>query len=151
MVAEKYKIQCYKAKLVKERTITLPRKQITCVDDSVAIVRAIIGNQPNESVLCLWLTANNDFIGYQEIARGGIHACALTPRDVLAGILMRGVSVFILAHNHPSGNPDPSSEDIRFTGEIKMGAQILGVTLLDHVIVTPMGGDTSSFAQMGLL
>jgi DNA repair protein RadC len=73
------------------------------------------------------------------LARGGLHACALTARDVLRPIVREAVSAFVLVHNHPGGDPCPSDDDVRFTRAVHAGATTLGIALVDHVVIARSG------------
>lgn len=83
------------------------------------------------------------------VARGGITACAVTPTEVLRPLVLNACAGGIVVHNHPSGDPTPSAEDIALTERIVAGATALGVKLVDHVIVAHEGA--FSFLDAGLL
>jgi DNA repair protein RadC len=83
------------------------------------------------------------------VAQGGLHGCALTPGDVLRPAVRDGGSAFVLVHNHPSGDPVPSREDVAMTRLVAAAGELLGVPLLDHVIVA-RGGE-SSLLELGAL
>lgn len=85
----------------------------------------------------------------QCVARGGISSCSVMPRDVLRPVLLNACAATIILHNHPSGDPSPSPEDIALTERIARGAEVLGVRLLDHIVI---GADRHfSFLDAGLL
>lgn len=69
-------------------------------------------------------------------ARGTVNSTRLQPRDVFTPALLVNAASFILAHNHPSGDPSPSSADRLVTAQIRSTAEMLGITMLDHLIVT---------------
>jgi DNA repair protein RadC len=71
-----------------------------------------------------------------------LHGCALTPRDVLGPALRDAASAIVVIHNHPSGDPEPSPEDIAMTRAVAAACDVVGVPLLDHVVVAK-GGATS--------
>jgi DNA repair protein RadC len=73
----------------------------------------------------------------------------LGPRQVFRPLLLNACSAFILVHNHPSGEPTPSSEDVTITARLRKVGELVGVSLLDHVIVS--AGGHFSFADAGLL
>ena len=70
-----------------------------------------------------------------EVSRGGLHGCAISARDILRVVLMAGASAFALVHNHPSGDPTPSVEDVAMTKRVAEAAAVVGVPLVDHVII----------------
>lgn len=70
-----------------------------------------------------------------EVARGGLHGCSVAARDILRPVIMGHASGFVLVHNHPSGDPTPSPEDVAMTRAVAAAAEVVGVPLLDHVVV----------------
>jgi len=73
------------------------------------------------------------------VAKGGLHGLAARASDVLRAALRADASAMVLVHNHPSGDPKPSVEDIMFTRSVAMAAQAVGVPLVDHVVVAREG------------
>lgn len=69
------------------------------------------------------------------VAEGTINSCPVDPREVFAAALGAKATAIVLAHNHPSGDPDPSTQDVALTLQLADGARLLGIKLLDHVIV----------------
>lgn len=93
----------------------------------------------HEELWALLLDAKNRIVGERLLARGGVHACAVTARDVLRPIVRESASAFVLVHNHPGGDPCPDREDLSFTRHVQAGAAAVGVTLVDHVVVAREG------------
>jgi DNA repair protein RadC len=86
----------------------------------------------------LWLLALDGHHGLRAarlVASGGIHGLHVAARDALRVALREGASAFVLTHNHPSGDPAPSPEDIAFTRAVERAAAVVGTPLLDHVVV----------------
>lgn len=111
--------------------------------ESVAAwARPRLASLDHEEVWLLMLDGRNRLVAARRIAQGGLHGCALTPRDVLRPAVRESASAIILVHNHPSGDPFPSQEDIVMTRAIVRAGEIVAVPLLDHVIVA-RGGATS--------
>lgn len=98
----------------------------------------------HEEVWLLALDARNSLKSARRVAQGGSHACALTTRDVLSPALRDAASAIVLVHNHPSGDPTPSSEDLQMTRTLAAACDVVGVVLVDHVIVA-RGGSSSLF------
>jgi DNA repair protein RadC len=103
----------------------------------------------HEQVWLLVLDGRNRLRSAQRVAQGGLHGCALTPGDVLRPAVRDGGSAFVLVHNHPSGDPRPSREDVAMTRLVAAAGELLGVPLLDHVIVAR--GGQSSLLEVGAL
>jgi DNA repair protein RadC len=96
----------------------------------------------------LWiaaLDAHNGVRGARMVCRGGLVGAHVRPADVLRAALELGAVAFVMAHNHPSGDPAPSDDDMDLTHAVEHAAHLLGVPLQDHVIVTPAGRFTSVF------
>ena len=90
----------------------------------------------------MWLVAldgQNRLRGERVVARGGHPALSITAREILAAALAEGASGFLLVHNHPSGCATPSGADVAMTERVARAAQVVGVPLLDHLVVTASG------------
>lgn len=109
------------------------------------------GSLDHECVLALALDGRNRLLQELEVARGGLHGAALTPRDVFQPVIRAGASALILAHNHPSGDPTPSREDLVMTRAVAAAGEIVGVSLLDHLIFGARGGGYVSLFDLGLM
>jgi DNA repair protein RadC len=96
----------------------------------------------HEEVWLLCLDAKNALRSARRIARGGLHGCALRPADVLRPALEDAASGIVVVHNHPSGDPTPSTADIEMTHALLEACQIIGLHLLDHVIVARSGSQS---------
>jgi DNA repair protein RadC len=88
-----------------------------------------------ERFLTVILDGKNRVVGIDEVAVGTATAALVHPREVLKTVLLaNGVSI-ILVHNHPSGDPTPSEEDVALTRRIKAAAELMGIRFLDHVVL----------------
>jgi len=117
--------------------------------DSIAveeIARAILLGEDQEVFITLALNTRNDLIGYYEVGRGSVDSCPADMREVFRKAIILGSSAIIVVHNHPGGNPMPSTEDKNITVNIERASKILGIRFLDHIIVTSEG-DNYSFAR----
>lgn len=104
---------------------------------------------PHEELWVLLLDVRNVVIGERLVARGGVHALAVTAADALRPVVREAASAFVLVHNHPSGDPCPSVDDLRFTSRVSAAAVAVGVPLIDHVIIGRHG--YVSLLETGLL
>lgn len=104
--------------------------------DVASLARMVIGNQAQEVVLVFLLDVKNRVVGFSEAARGAIDSCPVDLREVFRVAVMVGASGVVLAHNHPSGDPSPSADDHRLTRRVADAGRLLGITLVDHVIVS---------------
>jgi DNA repair protein RadC len=93
----------------------------------------------HEELWLLCLDANNGLKAEVEVARGGALGCSLTPADVLRPAVRNGASAIVLVHNHPSGDPTPSRDDLTMTRALLRACRVVGIPLLDHVVVSRRG------------
>ncbi|MCS6959006.1 MAG: DNA repair protein RadC [Pseudanabaenaceae cyanobacterium SKYGB_i_bin29] len=91
--------------------------------------------QPQERLAVLLLDHRNRIIAQKLITIGTVNETIAHPRDIFGEVLRQGAVKLILGHNHPSGNTDPSPEDIRLTRQLLQAAKILDIPLLDHLIL----------------
>ena len=92
-----------------------------------------------EKVIWLYLDNAKKLIEYKELFVGTVNGCLIHPREVFKYAVILSASSIILIHNHPSGNLNPSKEDIRVTKEIKDIATKINIPLLDHIIISDNG------------
>ena len=104
-------------------------------EDVFHLVRQRILAEQCEVMYVVCLDGRNRVTHLSEVERGGLHGCSVSPRDILRVVLMCGASAFILVHNHPSGDPTPSGEDITMTKKVEQAAKLVGVPLVDHIII----------------
>lgn len=113
-----------------------------------------IAHQAQEQVLVLMLDARLHHTGTVAISLGTVSETSAHPRDILRPVITHGCYGFILAHNHPSGDPSPSVADERITRRIKEAAELLQVRFLDHLIVgrpSPGRNPYFSFREAGIV
>jgi DNA repair protein RadC len=102
-----------------------------------------------EQFKVLLLNRGNRVIGLFEVSSGGISGTIADPKLIFGTALKACASSIILAHNHPSGNLNPSQADISLTKKIKEGGRLLDIDVLDHLIISPEG--YYSFGDEGML
>jgi DNA repair protein RadC len=83
---------------------------------------------------CLLLNTKNDVLKVVDISLGGLDGTMADPKDVFRQAVREGATGVILCHNHPSGDPKPSAEDIAVTKRLLEAGNVLGIRVLDHVI-----------------
>jgi DNA repair protein RadC len=126
-----------------------PRMRLNSSADVAAYARARFGHLDHEEMWLLALDGLNGARAFKRVAQGGLHGCSVSGRDILRVALIEAASAIVLVHNHPSGDPTPSPEDIAMSRAIADAAEIVGVALVDHVIIA--GGDHRSLLDLGLL
>jgi DNA repair protein RadC len=107
---------------------------ISCPADAVPLLTEI-RDQRKEHFLCLYLNARNQVTHKEVISIGSLSASIVHPREVFQVAIAQTSASIILAHNHPSGDPSPSREDIDLTQRLVEAGRIMGIDILDHIIL----------------
>jgi DNA repair protein RadC len=116
--------------------VGLPDTVIKDPESLVKIVRAGITDKTKEHFRLVLLNTRNRVIGISTISVGTVNASLVHPREVFKEAIRRSAQSVILVHNHPSGDPEPSEEDLRLTRRLVEAGRIMGIEVLDHIIVT---------------
>ena len=111
--------------------------------------RAAMAHETKEQFRLLFLDRKNQFIAEEVQQRGTIDHTPVYPREVVQRALEVGAGAIVLVHNHPSGDTQPSREDIEMTRAIQEACRPLDITVHDHLIIG--GGEVTSFKALGLL
>jgi DNA repair protein RadC len=122
--------------------------KITCASDVAALV-ADIAVKSQEHFVCISLNGANEVIEKRVVTIGLLDQSPVHPREVFADVIADRAAAVIFAHNHPSGDPQPSDFDRRTHDRLTEAAKLLGLRVLDHVIVTKKGH--YSFQESGLI
>ena len=88
-----------------------------------------------EVFYCMHLNTRNQVLSLEEISKGTLNAAIVHPREVYKAVILRSASGIILAHNHPSGDPAPSRDDLVLTQRLKDAGELIGIPVLDHIII----------------
>lgn len=124
------------------QTLSVPR-------DAAAYVTAILKNEPTEVFIVVCLSSKHGVLCYREVARGGVDSVHVNPGEVFKSVLLANAPAFVVAHNHPSGNPEPSPDDVAITRTLTAGSSLVGLQMLDHIVVGE--GRYYSFKEGGRL
>jgi DNA repair protein RadC len=116
---------------------------------AAAAVRELIGTRRREVFLCLFLDARHRPLGHEELFTGTVDGAVVHVREVAAAALALGAVNVVVAHNHPSGDPEPSAADAAITRRLQQALALLDIGLLDHLVVG--AGRVVSLAERGLL
>lgn len=126
------------------------RKSVTTSNDAYDIFLQIFPNiEYREYFYILLLNRSNKILGYNQISAGGISGTIVDPRLIFQTALKANASSIIIGHNHPSGNLQPSENDIQLTDKLRKGASFMDIPILDHLILTTDG--YYSFADEGMM
>ncbi|MBM7623094.1 RadC family protein [Sporohalobacter salinus] len=111
------------------------KEVITSPQDVANLLLAKLSFLEKEHFVVLLLNTKNEIISIEDISVGSLSNSIVHPREVFKPAIKRSSAAMILAHNHPSGNPEPSNEDIKVTNRIKRAGKIIGIEILDHLII----------------
>lgn len=116
-------------------TEAMNRKKISSSRDAFEAVYSYLSDSNYEEFYVILLNRANEILGIHRISEGGTSGTVVDPKKVFKLALIKHASGIILCHNHPSGNLQPSSQDKILTGKIKKSADLMEISLLDHIIV----------------
>lgn len=125
------------------------RKQITSSKDVYELFQPLMCDLPIEEFWTLYLNQSHKIIDQIRISTGGITETSADIRSILREALLKRATSIILCHNHPSGNPRPSTADNRLTESIRQASKVMNINLCDHLIVCE--STYYSYADEGLI
>ena len=136
---------------LKKDPTNFERVKITSSQDSADYIRQFYSDDIEifESFFILLLNRQNKTIGYAKISQGGVAGTVVDSKIVLKYIVDTLASAVILCHNHPSGNLNPSTQDLEITKKLSQAANLVDSQVMDHIILTP--DSFYSFADNGLI
>lgn len=125
----------YKLMLVRESEAKYDHI-ISSVDDAVKLMQKLgLADAPEEHVYLFCLDCRGRAVAMHEISHGALSSAPISIRSIFCRALINNAASIIVAHNHPSGDPTPSSDDIAITRKIKSAGELMEVRLLDHIIL----------------
>jgi DNA repair protein RadC len=139
------------ARLAAERTRNGPVDNPQTIYDLLGPEMSLLDR---ESLRIVLLDAKQRVITIQEISRGTLNESLAHPREIFKPAITHSAFSFVLAHNHPSGDPSPSEADIRLTRRVAEASRVLQITFHDHVIIgSPLNGSPGyfSFKEAGVI
>jgi DNA repair protein RadC len=127
----------------------MPKKKITSPKDFFDLFNPIFKEEPVEIFIVAWLSSANRIIGFEKVSVGNLNSSIVDPRSVFRSSIVANSASIIVGHNHPSGNPEPSEEDISITKKLVESGKVLGIHVFDHLI---FADDTyTSFVERRLI
>lgn len=130
-----YRIPVVQIQMVRERTLTTKVKQIRSAQDTADILNQYLEGVDREHGVVLILDTKHNVRGIHTASIGSLDTSILHPREILKVAILGNASGIILAHNHPSGDPEPSPEDIAITKRLAEACSLMGIDFLDHLIL----------------
>ncbi len=142
------RIPIYRVTLVRETSVSASSRLIEVPADAHEILREFIGDSDREHFVVLLLDSRNRVIGINTVSIGNLNSSIVHPREVMKAAILANAAGIILCHNHPSGDPDPSGEDLSMTERLKLAGELLGIPVFDHLV---LGNSTfCSFKERGI-
>jgi DNA repair protein RadC len=142
-----YAVPRYRVTLVREGRATAPSSPLLTSVAAAAVLRPLFAGLDREQFLVCGLDAKHGIIGVNVVSIGSLTLAIVHPREVFKPLILMNAAAWICAHNHPSADPTPSPEDRVLTSRLRQGADLLGITLLDHLVLTD--AHCYSFADQG--
>lgn len=131
------RIKKFKVRLVSDGSFQAPRDTIEYTEDAVSYFFSLLAGLPHEEIHVLYLNTAYKVLGSTRVAQGGIDGCVVSTGEVFRGAIIANAAAIILAHNHPSGDPTPSESDVVMTANIRAAGEVLGISVIDHLVVCP--------------
>ena len=112
-------------------------KKIQCPNDIFNVAQNVIraGEYAEENLWLITLDTKNNITGIFTVSTGSLNGSIVHPREVFKRAVLQNAASIIICHNHPSGDPAPSQDDVNITKRLYDAGKILGIELLDHIII----------------
>lgn len=138
---------------LKYKTVgRIESRKMDSPESALKYLKPIFDEDPmREHLIVLPVSTKHDVMGFHRVSIGTINESLAHPREIFKPLILISAYGFLLAHNHPSGDPTPSEADIRLTRRISEAAQMLQIKFLDHIIVGDGDEQYYSFKEHGLL
>ncbi len=147
----RYRVSKYRVALVREGSIpTTWDKTVREPGDVARLMAPLVADISQESFWLILLDGRNKVAGITLISLGSLTAALVHPREVFKPAIAGSAAALVLLHNHPSGDPSPSAEDIALTRRLSEVGELVGIKVLDHLVIGE-GGSYRSLADDGVL
>ncbi len=123
---------------------------IRCPEDAAHLLFTYLEGADREHFVVLCLDTKNQVNKIETVSIGSLNSAIVTPREVFKTAILANSASIIVAHNHPSGNPEPSREDIEVTKRLQKAGEVIGIEVLDHVVIAD-GEKFVSLKEKGLI
>ena len=139
-------VDVMRCRLVREKSVEYEKTKLESPEDVREFFERMgVGEYAEEVFTIVCVDAKGGIVGYHEVSHGDTTSSIVHPRDVYKRALLNNAYAIVACHNHPSGDPTPSKEDIDLTKRLNEAGELLGVKLFDHIIFGD--GETFSFAE----
>ncbi len=137
------RVSIVSVKMVRESSLLYPQRRIRMASDAAGLFRQFLDATDREQFLLLCLNTKNEPTAIHTVSVGSLDASIVHPRETFKIAILSNSASIIVAHSHPSGDPTPSREDIEVTKRLQEAGELLGITVLDHIVVGVEGAYVS--------
>jgi DNA repair protein RadC len=142
----------FRVSLVRDGSVRTESRYLKVPADAARILRAgMLGDMDREAFAVLLLDVRHKVIGFHTVSVGCLTSSVVHPREVFKVAVLSNAAALVLCHNHPSGDPSPSAEDIALTRRLVAAGTLMGIEVIDHVILGDGTEAWVSLKQQGLL
>lgn len=148
-VLNRKRVDIVSIKMVKESSFLYENRRVNSSVDAIELFKRFLNESDREQFLVCCMDIKNQPTSINVVSIGTLNSSLVHPREVFKVAILANSASIIVAHNHPSGDPTPSKEDINITIRLKEAGKIIGIDILDHVII----GENKhiSFKEKGIL
>lgn len=129
------RINIVSLKMFKDQSVLYSPRKVTSPEDIINLLEQFLANKDREEFIVVCLDIKNQPSCINICSIGSLNSAIVHPREVFKTAILSNSASIIIAHNHPSGDPSPSPEDISITKRLKESGILLGIQLLDHIII----------------
>lgn len=129
------RINIVSLKLVKESSILYKERSVRSPKDGYQLMKLFLEDKDREHFIVASLDTKNQPVSINVCHIGSLNASIVHPREVMKSAILSNAASIIVGHNHPSGNSEPSKEDIEVTRRLAEAGKIIGIDVIDHIIV----------------
>ena len=137
----------YEVNFQPKRPAEMPT--IGCPQDAYNLLGLEMSTLAQEQLRVLLLNTRNGVMAQRIVYQGNVNSSIVRPAEVFRPAIVESAPSIVISHNHPSGDPTPSPEDVKITRELVEGGKLLGIDLLDHIVIA--GGRYVSLKEKGLM
>ncbi len=141
--AAAYFAPIYKIQLVRDGRQSMIKRQMGNPVDAATVLRFYLAGADREYFVVMLLDARLRVIGINTVSMGTLDSSVVTGREVFKAAMLANAHSIILGHNHPSGDPKPSSDDVAVTRDLVAAGKTLGIEVQDHIVI----GELSHFSM----
>ncbi len=134
-MSQQFDVPIYKIMLVRESGIPAPVEEVVTPAIAARIAQSYLAGADREIFCVMMLDGRNHVIGLNTVSVGTLSAAIVHPREVFKPAILSNAQSLVLIHNHPSGSPNPSPEDIDLFGRMKEAGRLLGIQIHDAIII----------------